>query len=85
MVGVKWGGITHQDRSLGFKLDAAASSCFSYGKPAYQMVVVCGNNNGARTNMEVLNWGKVVDVKVIGFFNSLDNYMRESNAIETKT
>ena len=83
------GGITQQATALASKLDSDASSSSSSssdddGEPSYQMVVVCGNNEAARIDLEGRTWGGGVEVKVLGFVNNMDEYMRASDAIVTK-
>ena len=53
-------------------------------KSSYQMVVVCGNNEGDRFNMEGQIWGGGVEVKVMVFVNSTNKYTRSRNTVITK-
>jgi len=76
------GGIVGQAEALGAKLNADAPDDAS--DPAFQMVVVCGNNEGAQKQLEAKQWGKGVAVQVNGFVYNMDEYMRASDAIVTK-
>lgn len=76
------GGIIQQAKALGGQLNEKAGS--SSDEPAYQMVVVCGNNKDAQQTLSGNDWGKGVNVKVNGFVNNMDEWMRASDVIVTK-
>ena len=79
------GGIVAQAKAVGEKLQRLASSSVSSG-PAYQMVVVCGNNKSAQTALSPpqTSWGSDIAVSVQGFVNNMDEYMRASDVLITK-
>lgn len=76
------GGIIQQAKALGGKLNEKAGS--DSDEPAYQMVVVCGNNKDAQQTLSGNDWGEGVNVKVNGFVNNMDEWMRASDVIVTK-
>ena len=80
------GGIVEQARAVGRKLDADAANAdaSSMDGPAFQMVVVCGNNQEAQKQLAADEWGDGVSVDVKGFVYNMDEYMRASDAIVTK-
>jgi 1,2-diacylglycerol 3-beta-galactosyltransferase len=65
-------------KSLGEKLGQSSES------PAYQMVVVCGNNKQAKESLSGQNWGLGVKVRILGFVNNMDEWMNASDALVTK-
>jgi len=73
------GGIIQQANALGDKLGQKASED---GK-AYQMAVVCGNNENAQKKLSSRDWGDI-NVEVKGFVNNMDEWMRASDVIVTK-
>ena len=77
------GGIVEQARAVGRKLNADAVNTDADG-PAFQMVVVCGNNQDAQKQLAADEWGDGVSVDVKGFVYNMDEYMRASDAIVTK-
>ena len=72
------GGIVDIATSLGQKLGAGNNS------PAYQMIVVCGNNQAAKQALLSNDWGQGVKVDIQGFVNNMDEWMRASDALVTK-
>jgi len=72
------GGIVDIAKSLGKKLGEGADEA------QYQMVVVCGKNEAAKTSLSSVDWGKGVQVQVQGFVNNMDEWMRASDALVTK-
>jgi 1,2-diacylglycerol 3-beta-galactosyltransferase len=70
------GGIVSQAKAVGERLQKLASSSAS----SYQMVVVCGNNKAAQSSLSPpqMQWGGDIDVRVQGFVNNMDEYMRAS-------
>lgn len=54
------------------------------GEAEFQLVVVCGNNQAARKELEAKSWGSGVKVSVQGFVNNMDEFMRASDALVTK-
>ena len=74
------GGIIDTAKSLGDKLSSEASS----SDKAFQVVVVCGNNQNAQDVLSKYDWGEGVNVVVKGFVNNMDEYMRASDVLVTK-
>lgn len=74
------GGITTIAKTLGTKLDTNGSSDGN----RYQMVVVCGSNKDAVNELSDVTWGNNINVRVNGFVNNMDEWMRASDAIVTK-
>lgn len=74
------GGIIEQARAVGKKLAADAKATSS----SFQMVVVCGNNQAAKSTLEADDWGTGVEVHIKGFVNNMDEFMRASNCLVTK-
>ena len=72
------GGIVDIAKSLGEKLGAGKDL------PAYQMIVVCGNNQAAKQALSSNDWGQGVKVYIQGFVNNMDEWMRASDALVTK-
>ena len=72
------GGIVNIASSLGQKLGSGSNS------PSYQMVVVCGSNEEAKSKLAAVDYGKGVQVSVQGFVNNMDEWMRASDALVTK-
>jgi 1,2-diacylglycerol 3-beta-galactosyltransferase len=77
------GGIVSQAKAVGERLQKLAlssSSSLSSSSLSYQMVVVCGNNKLAHASLPPpeMQWGSDIDVRVQGFVNNLDEYMRAS-------
>eukprot|EP00546_Thalassionema_frauenfeldii_P020009 CAMPEP_0178900996 /NCGR_PEP_ID=MMETSP0786-20121207/3773_1 /TAXON_ID=186022 /ORGANISM="Thalassionema frauenfeldii, Strain CCMP 1798" /LENGTH=399 /DNA_ID=CAMNT_0020572041 /DNA_START=191 /DNA_END=1390 /DNA_ORIENTATION=- len=72
------GGIVDIAKSLGDKLGSSSAT------PAYQMVVVCGNNQRAKEALENENFPSGVKVMVQGFVNNMDEWMQASDALVTK-
>lgn len=72
------GGIVEIAKSLGNKLGGSSVT------PSYQMVVVCGNNEGAQKTLESATWGEGVHVQVKGFVYNMDEWMKASDALVTK-
>mmetsp|Transcript_28699 Transcript_28699/g.42397 ORF Transcript_28699/g.42397 Transcript_28699/m.42397 type:complete len:458 (-) Transcript_28699:466-1839(-) len=72
------GGIVDIAKSLGNKLGASSAT------PAYQMVVVCGNNQRAKEELSKENFPSGVKVQVQGFVNNMDEWMQSSDALVTK-
>ena len=64
--------------SLGEKLGDGSDS------PAYQMIVVCGNNKVAKEALLENEWGNGVKVEIQGFVDNMDEWMRASDALVTK-
>lgn len=79
------GGIVSQAQAVGVKLQNLAVSKSGDGL-VYQMVVVCGNNKAAQSTLSPpqTNWGENIEVKVQGFVNNMDEYMRASDILVTK-
>jgi 1,2-diacylglycerol 3-beta-galactosyltransferase len=73
------GGIIDISDELGEELGKAGD-----GEAAYQLVVVCGNNNAARETLQARSWGSGVIVDVQGFVNNMDEFMRASDVLVTK-
>lgn len=76
------GGIVSQAQAVGERLQKLASSSSS----SYQMVVVCGNNKSAQTELSPpqTQWGSDIEVNVQGFVNNMDEFMRASDILITK-
>jgi 1,2-diacylglycerol 3-beta-galactosyltransferase len=72
------GGIVAIAKSLGEKLGRSSVS------PAYQMVVVCGNNMQAQGTLSSQKWGPGVKVVVQGFVDNMDEWMNAADALVTK-
>ena len=72
------GGIVDIAKALGNKLGEDADEA------KYQMVVVCGKNEAAKSTLSSVNWDKGVDVQVQGFVNNMDEWMKASDALVTK-
>ena len=72
------GGIVDIAKSLGEQLGSKSSI------PAYQMVVVCGNNKKAKESLLNVDFGQGVKVIVQGFVNNMDEWMQASDALVTK-
>jgi 1,2-diacylglycerol 3-beta-galactosyltransferase len=72
------GGIVDIASALGDKLGENSEI------PAYQMVVVCGNNKEAQTKLASKSWGSGVKVDVQGFVNNMDEWMDASDTLVTK-
>ena len=72
------GGIVDIAKSLGNKLGAEANTA------QYQMVVVCGKNEAAKSALSSVNWGKGIKVQVKGFVDNMDEWMKASDALVTK-
>jgi 1,2-diacylglycerol 3-beta-galactosyltransferase len=72
------GGIVDIAISLGEKLGDGSDS------PAYQMIVVCGNNKVAKEALLENEWGNGVKVEIQGFVDNMDEWMRASDALVTK-
>jgi len=72
------GGIVDIAKALGTKLGSSRSS------PAYQLIVVCGNNEAAKNQLSKQKWGPGVKVHIKGFVNNMDEWMRASDALVTK-
>ena len=70
------GGIVDIARQLGAELGKAETKS--------QMVVVCGNNKDAKSQLDSHSWGEDVDVIVQGFVNNMDEWMKASDALVTK-
>jgi 1,2-diacylglycerol 3-beta-galactosyltransferase len=49
-----------------------------------QMVVVCGKNEQAKSQLQGQSWGAGVRVNIQGFVNNMDEWMRASDALVTK-
>jgi 1,2-diacylglycerol 3-beta-galactosyltransferase len=75
------GGIVSQAKAVGERLQRLASSSSS----SYQIVVVCGNNKAAQSSLSPpqMLWGDNIDVRVQGFVNNMDEYMRASGTYAT--
>jgi 1,2-diacylglycerol 3-beta-galactosyltransferase len=73
------GGLVAISDELGKQLGKAGD-----GEPAFQLVIVCGNNKAARDELEEKSWGSGVKVSVQGFVNNMDEFMRASDALVTK-
>jgi 1,2-diacylglycerol 3-beta-galactosyltransferase len=74
------GGIVETAKCLGSKLSLDAQE----NGEKFIMVVVCGNNRDARSKLETMDWPKGVQVKVHGFVNNMDEWMRACDVIVTK-
>lgn len=74
------GGIVETAKCLGSKLSSDAQT--NGGK--FLMVVVCGNNRDAKSKLEEMDWPAGVQVKVHGFVNNMDEWMRACDVIVTK-
>lgn len=72
------GGIVDIATALGEKLGQLSET------PAYQMVVVCGNNQDAKNQLSGKSWGPGVKVNIQGFVNNMDEWMNASDALVTK-
>ena len=70
------GGLVDIARQLGVELGKSEKTS--------QMVVVCGNNKDAKTQLDRISWGKGVKVSVQGFVNNMDEWMKASDALVTK-
>ena len=73
------GGLVSISEELGNQLGEMGG-----GEAAFQLVVVCGNNQAARQELESKSWGNGVKVSVQGFVNNMDEFMRASDALVTK-
>ncbi len=73
------GGIVDIAKALGTKLGKASEVAAKF-----QVVVVCGKNEQARTALEDFSWGRGVKVIVTGFVNNMDEWMKASDALVTK-
>jgi len=71
------GGIVDIAKSLGDELGKSTDT-------AYQMVVVCGNNQNAKDSLSKMDFGSGVKVHVQGFVNNMDEWMKASDALVTK-
>lgn len=73
------GGIVSQAKAVGERLQKLAVSSSS----SYQMVVVCGNNKSAQATLSPpqMQWGDNIKVRVEGFVNNMDEFMRASGMI----
>ena len=80
------GGIVNQARAVGERLRSLAAKSSSNNEPAYQMVVICGNNKSAQTSLSPpeTKWGSNVAVNIMGFVNNMDEFMRASDILVTK-
>jgi 1,2-diacylglycerol 3-beta-galactosyltransferase len=74
------GGIIQQATALGDTLNQKADD----NQEKYQMVVVCGKNEKAQTDLSKRDWGEGVNVVVNGFVTNMDEWMRASDVIVTK-
>ncbi|KAL3757074.1 hypothetical protein ACHAWU_002913 [Discostella pseudostelligera] len=76
------GGIVSQAKAVGERLQKLAVSSSS----SYQMVVVCGNNKSAQATLSPpqMQWGDNIKVRVEGFVNNMDEFMRASDILVTK-
>lgn len=76
------GGIVSQAQAVGERLQKLASASGT----SYQMVVVCGNNKSAQDSLSPpqYKWGSDIEVKVQGFVNNMDEFMRASDILVTK-
>jgi len=72
------GGIVDIASALGQKLGADSNT------PEYQMVVVCGSNQGAKNMLQKTNWPKGVSVQIQGYVNNMDAWMKASDCLVTK-
>jgi 1,2-diacylglycerol 3-beta-galactosyltransferase len=72
------GGIVDIAKSLGEQLGSKSTI------PAYQMVVVCGNNKKAKESLSNVDFGQGVKVIVQGFVNNMDEWMQAADALVTK-
>jgi 1,2-diacylglycerol 3-beta-galactosyltransferase len=72
------GGIVDIAKSLGRKLGSSGDEA------RYQLVVVCGKNEAAKSTLSSVEWGKGVKVQVQGFVNNMDEWMKASDALVTK-
>lgn len=72
------GGIVNIAQSLGDQLGRNAEDL------SYQMVVVCGSNENAKSQLSSKEWGDGVDVITTGFVNNMDEWMKASDALVTK-
>lgn len=72
------GGLVDIASALGQKLGADSNT------PEYQMVVVCGSNQGAKDRLQKTNWPKGVSVQVQGYVNNMDAWMKASDCLVTK-
>ena len=70
------GGLVDISKQLGKELGRSASKS--------QMVVVCGNNQEAKQQLDGVAWGEGVNVQIQGFVNNMDEWMRASDALVTK-
>ena len=80
------GGIVNQATAVGERLQSLAAKSSSNNEPAYQMVVICGNNKSAQTTLSPpeTQWGSNVAVNIMGFVNNMDEFMRASDILVTK-
>jgi len=72
------GGIVDIAKSLGDKLGSSGN------EPAYQMVVVCGNNKRAKEALLQESFKSGVKVQVQGFVENMDEWMQASDTLVTK-
>ncbi len=78
------GGIVSHAKAVGERLQKLASSLLSLllssSSLSYQLVVVCGNNKSAHALLSPpeTQWGSDIDVRIQGFVNNMDEYMRAS-------
>eukprot|EP00521_Asterionellopsis_glacialis_P007542 CAMPEP_0195284574 /NCGR_PEP_ID=MMETSP0707-20130614/2727_1 /TAXON_ID=33640 /ORGANISM="Asterionellopsis glacialis, Strain CCMP134" /LENGTH=434 /DNA_ID=CAMNT_0040343935 /DNA_START=174 /DNA_END=1479 /DNA_ORIENTATION=- len=72
------GGIVDIAKAVGDKLGSSADT------PSYEMVVVCGKNENAKSTLESTNFGPGVKVDVKGFVYNMDEWMKASDALITK-
>lgn len=70
------GGLVDISKQLGNELGRSTSKS--------QMVVVCGNNKEAKQQLDGFAWGENVNVKVQGFVNNMDEWMKASDVLVTK-
>jgi 1,2-diacylglycerol 3-beta-galactosyltransferase len=70
------GGIVDISRELGKKLGSSDLRS--------QMVVVCGKNEAAKSELERMTWGDGVKVQIKGFVYNMDEWMKASDVLVTK-
>jgi 1,2-diacylglycerol 3-beta-galactosyltransferase len=70
------GGIVEISRELGKKLGSSDIRS--------QMVVVCGKNEAAKSELERVSWGDGVEVQIKGFVYNMDEWMKASDVLVTK-
>lgn len=75
------GGIVPISSTLGKKLGSSTSSD---NLPQFQMVIVCGNNQEAKSRLKGMDWGDGVKVSVQGFVNNMDQWMKAADCLVTK-